>query len=180
MRVIQVQTEQGFITAIEELLEQGIHHLEINAQNFQGLSETGLTGAMILVFNRYGIRAHQEAHANGHVDLHIESTLRPALMVCGEAKVFRGPARHIEGLGQIMGYATARCGFAFVIEYVRDRPVANALTEIRSALDEQLPNNQRGPCKNHGTIQFALVSGHGHPAGREIRITHAGASLPLP
>jgi len=42
------------------------------------------------------------------------------------------------------------------------------------------PENQLGACQNHDTIGFALVSVHGHPSGRPVRITHSGASLPIP
>jgi hypothetical protein len=180
LKVIRVQNEAGFIAAVEELLEEGIHHLEINAINFRPLGETGLTAAMVQSFNRHGIRAHQEANANGHVDLYIENSFRLALLVCGETKVYRGPAYHLGGLAQVMDYATARCGFAFIIEYVRDRPVVEACNAIRNALDAALPENQQGPCLSHDAIQFALVSSHLHPTGRNIRITHAGASLPVP
>jgi hypothetical protein len=179
MKVMQARTETGFVVAVEELLMEGIHHLECNAVNFRPLGENGLTAAMVQSFNRHGIRAHQEANSNGHVDLYIENSLRPVLAVCGEAKVYRGVAYHIQGLVQVVGYATARCGFAFIIEYVRDRPVVKAIDEIQNALNAALPESQRGPCQNHGAMAFALVSSHAHPSGCNIRITHAAANLPV-
>lgn len=179
MKVIQAQTEAGFVTAVEELLEEGIHHLEINAKNLQPLKEPGLTAAMVQTFNRHGIRAYQEANSNGHVDLYIENHFRPALAVCGEAKIYGGPAYHVTGVTQVVGYSTARCGFAFIVEYVRDRPIRDAIEEIRAALDAALPENQVGPCRDHDAIKSALISLHGHRTGNSLRITHAGVSLPL-
>lgn len=180
LKVWQVQTEAGFVTVTEELLEEGIHHLEINAKNFAKLREPGLTAAMIKVFNRHGIHAYQEANSNGHVDLYIVNNLRPSLLVCGEAKVFRGLAVHIDGLAQLLSYATGRCGFSFIISYVRDRPVVAAFDDIRAGLDVDRPERQVAPCQAHQTIQFALISQHTHDSGRNIRVTHAGAYLPIP
>lgn len=66
-----------------------------------------------------------------------------------------------------------------LIAYVRDRPVADAIQGIQAVLDADLPANQIGPCQGHGAMEFALVSSHLHPADRTVRITHAGAYLPV-
>ena len=110
-------------------------------------------------------------------DTLIAHTLRPALAICGEAKIYDGPAYHIRGLEQVLDYTTGRCGFAFVLEYVRTLPVSKAIATIRQHLDISLPENQQGPATDHERIRFALTTRHNHRVGRVIEVLHLGANL---
>jgi len=83
-------------------------------------------------------------------------------------------------LAQVLDYTTGRCGFAFVLEYVRTIPIAEAIAKIREHLDINLPENQRGQATHQAKIHFALTTRHSHRAGRMVEVLHLGASLVSP
>jgi hypothetical protein len=180
-RVWLAQSQDGFIKAVEKLLEESIDHLEKNAKNYGKLGETGLSAVVVAYVNRFGIRADNEPNSNGHVDIHIENAFRRALSVCGEAKVYDGPVYHVIGLGQVLDYATGRCRFGFVIEYVKSSgTAAGAADEIEKHMNTVLPERQKGNAVKHAEIELALTTTHGHRRGHDLHILHLIANLKPP
>src|SRR5208283_2941966 len=102
--LVSAQTEQEFETVFIGLLEKAVAGIEKNKGHFNGLDEEALTAVLVLALTMPGLTVTQEAHSNGHVDLTIEADhCVPMRRKLGEAKIYKGPAYHVKGIGQLLG-----------------------------------------------------------------------------
>lgn len=173
----RTQTPEGFRATAEKLLESAISYLETNANNLRTSGETTVTCAAIQFFNRYGIQATQEQNSRGHVDIFITHKNRGAFLICGEAKIWRYPANHIDGLAQVLGYTTGRHPYCFLLAYVQKGVIKSHIESLRTHLNTALPEAQQGPCSSHPEMNWALLSDHLHTSGELVRVLHAGVNL---
>jgi hypothetical protein len=175
----RAQSPDGFLHVSEGLLAQAITHLEEQAKNFRGtqIKEDTITAAAIGFFNRFGIRASSQTNSRGHVDIYIKHAWQPSLVICGEAKIWNGASYHIAGLAQVLGYATGRTPFCFILAYVKIGGVEQHILTLQAALDAQLPEQQQGACTPHAIMKWALLTGHKHSSGHLVTVLHAGVNL---
>jgi hypothetical protein len=117
-------------------------------------------------------------NSNGHVDLTIEADhCTPPRRRVGEAKIYRGPAYHIEGLKQLLNrYTTGREGRGLLIVYFRNRDISGLVAKLRRAMDDMLPCEQRGKTGDH-TLKWSFLSIHGHSCGDDVQVGHVGCNL---
>ena len=107
----------------------------------------------------------------------MKHNFKPALVICGEAKIWRGAAYHTEGLAQVLGYTTGRYPFCFVFAYVKTGQINNHFATLRTHLDTTLPERQQGPCAPHGSLAWGLLANHEHTSGEIVHVLHAGVNL---
>ena len=174
---MRAQTSDGFRVTVETLLERAVRHLETNANNLRTSREDTITCVTIEFFNRYGIQATQQQNSRGHVDIFISHRFRPTFVICGEAKIWRYPAYHVDGLGQVLGYTTGRYPYCFLLTYVQKGAIKTHFETLQVHLDTNLPEAQQGPCSDHPTFEWGLLSNHEHRSGELVSVLHAGVNL---
>lgn len=172
------RTEDEFEAAFDVLLDKAVRHLEKNKVNFQTLGEEGLSAVLAGSLSIPGLAVTQESHSNGHVDVLIEAYLCvPARTKLGEAKIYDGPAYHVQGLGQLLGrYSTGREGRGLVISYVRKKDIKALVDKLRVQLDKDLPLGQTGPTRDH-FLKWSFLTTHAHGSGEELHVGHVGCNL---
>lgn len=173
----RAQSEEGFLDVSEKLLEAAIVHMELQGKNLRGSSEDTITSAAIGFFNRYGIRASSQTNSRGHVDIFIHHPWKPALVICGEAKIWSGKVYHVSGLGQVLGYCTGRHPRCFLLAYVTSGKVQKHIDSLRKELDSTMPEQQQGFSTPHQFLRWSLVSEHLHSTGINVRVVHACINL---
>jgi hypothetical protein len=175
----RAQSPDGFLHVTENLLGDAITHLEQQAKNFRGpqIKEDTITAAAIGFFNRYGICASSQTNSRGHVDIFIKHAWQPSLVICGEAKIWKGVTYHIGGLAQVLGYTTGRTPFCFILVYVKTGALEVHMRTLQAECDAQLPEQQQGACANHAKLRWALLTGHQHSSGHLVTALHAGVNL---
>jgi hypothetical protein len=167
-----------FEGAFDALLEKAISGLEQNKKKFERLDEDGLSSALALALSMPGLTVMRETHSNGHVDLTIEADhCTPARRKLGEAKIYDGPAYHIQGLQQLLErYSTGREGRGLLIVYFRKPNVAGLVQNLRSKMDADLPCKQQGKTMDH-TLKWSFLSAHAHACGDNLEVSHIGCNL---
>ena len=101
------ENNESFETAFDKLLEKAIIGLQQNCKDYSSLNENGLSSVLAQALQMPGLNVQREPSSNGHVDIMItvdhSFPLRIKLI---EAKMYDGPAYHIEGLNQLLGRYT--------------------------------------------------------------------------
>lgn len=176
--LITAETEEQFDQSFTPFLQQAITGLEQNSKNFARLHEEGLTAALALALRSPGLLVLQEANSNGHVDLTIEVPYSvPIRRVLAEAKIYRGPRYHIEGLEQLISrYVTGREQRGLVIVYFKISEISKAVQSVRLEMDMSLPLDQQGPTQPHA-LKWSFLSVHKHSSGEHLQIGHIGCNL---
>jgi hypothetical protein len=172
------ETEEEFEAAFTAILDGAVHHMEKNKKNFQKLNEEGLTGVLVGALSIPGLTVSQEANSNGHVDLTIEADhCTPARIKLGEAKIYSSPSYHMKGIGQLLGrYTTGRETPGLLINYVRKPDIKAIMAKLKAEMDNELPENQTGPCENH-PLKWSLWTKHKHSSGEVVFVGHIGFNL---
>ena len=177
LNTFRAQTPQGFVATSEKLLEVAVVHLEEQGKNLRKSSEDNITSSAIGFFNRYGIRASSQTNSRGHVDIYICHSYLPALVICGEAKIWDGVVYHIGGLSQVLGYCTGRMPNCFLLAYVTKGKIDQQIRTLQAALDKGLPEQQQGLSSPHASMRWTLVTSHLHSGSGEVKVLHAGVNL---
>jgi hypothetical protein len=169
-----------FDAAFDALLERAVLGLEQNKKKFEPLGEDGLSGVLALALSVPGLTVTRETHSNGHVDLTIEADhCMPARRKLGEAKIYRGPAYHFDGLRQLLGrYTTGREGRGLIITYFRTPNIAGLVKNLRDKMNSDLPCDQEGETADH-KLKWSFVSAHAHSCGERLEVSHIGCNLCL-
>lgn len=179
LKMLSAGSEADFDSALEDLLEAAVVHLEKNARYLANCNENAITAFLIAYLNMPGfLRALQEDYSKGHVDITIEA--EPALPLrrrLGEAKIFRGPSNHVKGLSQLVNrYSTGREGTGILIEYVKKDGIKALVDKIRKHMDKVKPCEQDGGCKDH-RLRWAFSTRHGHISGELLNVLHVNCNL---
>ncbi len=172
------RNEEEFDKSLEGVLQRAVDHLEKNASLLAGLREEGISAYLVAFLNMPGLRAIQEAHSNGHVDITVEAEhYTPIRRRLGEAKIYDGPLYHVEGLEQLVGrYLTGREGGGFLVEYVRQPGIERLVEKLRSYMNVERPCSQEGDCAD-SDIDWAFSSNHHHDSGSLLRVLHLNCNL---
>jgi hypothetical protein len=178
----RAQSPDGFCHISEQLLGAAITTLEAQAKNLNDpqIREDTITAAALGFFNRFGVRASSQTNSRGHVDIYIQHSSRSWLVICGEAKIWKGSDYHIKGLSQVLGYSTGRMPFCFVLAYVKTGQIEGDFLRLKTALNEIRPEQQQEDCRDHDHLRWALVTNHQHASGRIVTALHAGVNLVCP
>ena len=182
IQILISQTDEEFEEGLEDILERAAAHLEQNANHLFPLEEEAISAVLVAFLNAPGVlRATQEAHSNGHVDITIEAEHAPPLRRrLGEAKIYNGPVYHVEGLQQLINrYTTGREGSGLVVEYVKQQGIKDLVSKIRSHMDSLKPCVQNGESQNH-RIRWAFTTKHQHHSGEIMRVLHLNCNLHKP
>jgi hypothetical protein len=181
LELLTCQKDEEFLSAMDALLGKAVDNLETNSKNFQNLDEVGFTGILKIALDIPGLEVTQETNSNGHVDITIVADhCVPARKILGEAKIYGGPANHIDGLEQLLGYLTGRELRGLLIFYHRkqDRKqgIATSVKILREELDVVHPCQQQGETRDH-ILKWSFFSTHIHSSGIEIEVGHIGCNL---
>lgn len=171
-------TEKEFEDAFTALLQEAVAYLERNKDNFKKPKEVALTAVVVAFLNMPGLRASQEEHSNGHVDITIVAEhCVPARRKLGEAKLYRSPSYHKQGLDQLVGrYSTGREIRGLLLNYVTKEGIADVIKNLRESLDTDLPQKQKGPTQDH-ILKWSFSSVHGYSSGDDLAVDHIGFNL---
>jgi hypothetical protein len=171
-------TDDEFELAFDAVLGKAITHLETNKKNFERLDEEGLSGVLVASLSIPGLTVTPETNSNGHVDLTIEADhCVPMRKKLGEAKIYRGPAYHIQGIEQLLGrYTTGREGRGLLIVYFRKKDIAGLVKKLRQRMDDDLPFDQQGPTADY-QLKWSFLSAHAHSCGENLHLSHIGCNL---
>lgn len=171
-------TEEEFESAFTALLQEAVAHLERNKVNFKTLREVALTAVVVAFLNIPGLKATQEEHSNGHVDITIVAEhCVPARRKLGEAKIYKTPSYHKKGLKQLIDrYSTGREIRGLLLNYVRKEDIAEVIKNLRESLDSSLPEQQKGPTEDH-KLKWSFSSVHGHSSGEDLAVDHVSCNL---
>ncbi|HZE70017.1 MAG TPA: hypothetical protein VE135_10895 [Pyrinomonadaceae bacterium] len=173
------RSEEEFDRCLESILERAVDHIEKNANFLCEQREEGISAYLVAYLNIPGvIRAIQEAHSNGHVDITVEAEHHvPIRRRLGEAKIYNGASYHVKGLEQLLQrYMTGREGGSFLVEYVKLAGIASLVQKLREYLDSNLPCSQDGACEN-SDIRWAFSSKHLHRSGELLRVLHLNCNV---
>jgi hypothetical protein len=181
LKILCSRTDEEFDEGLEGILEQAADHLEKNATHLTQLGEETISAFLVAYLCSPGLRAIQEAHSNGHVDITIEAEHAPPLRRrLGEAKIYSGPTYHVQGLKQLIDrYTTGREGSGFIVEYVKNPKIKELVTKVRSHMDSNKPCSQDGTSQNH-RIRWAFTTKHQHSSGEFLRVLHLNCNLHRP
>jgi hypothetical protein len=181
IKILLSQTDEEFDAGLEEVFEGAADFLERNANHLAPLGEEQISAVFVAYLTRPGLRALQEAHSNGHVDITIEAErIPPIRRRLGEAKIHDGPTYHVRGLEQLVSrYASGREGMGVVIEYVTKPKIKDLVTKIRAHLDSTKPCSQESESKDH-RIRWAFTTDHQHSSGESFRVLHLNCNLHRP
>jgi hypothetical protein len=179
LKMLCAGSDEDFDTALEDLLEAAVVHLENNAPHLADCDEETITAFLIAYLNMPGfLRVLQEAYTKGHVDITIEA--EPALPLrrrLGEAKIYNGPSNHAKGLDQLVNrYSTGREGTGIMVEYVKKPNIKALVDKIRKYMDNTKPCAQNGDCQDH-RLQWAFSTHHDHISGELLRVLHVSCNL---
>ncbi len=171
------KSEFEFVDNAIVLLENAVRFVEQSAGNHTTTGEDGISDIVVAYLCRDGVIARRETNSNGHVDIFIESAFKKIYAICGEAKLFSSYSYHVTGLVQVLHYSTGRCGFGFLLEYVRDVPITDAIDKIRQGLLSDKPENMTTGPDDWPDIPFGLRTKHEHTSGRRVTILHLGVNM---
>lgn len=176
--ILTAETDADFETAFDTLLQKSVEGLETNKEHFKTLGEDALSGILSLALTMPGLTVTREAHSNGHVDLTIVANHSiPPRKKLGEAKVWRGPEWHIQGLKQLLDrYTTGREGRGLVIAYVKNRNITDLIKKLREAMDKKRPCEQVADTGDH-VLEWSFSSRHAHSCGKTLEVGHIGCNL---
>lgn len=170
-------TPDEFCDAVEVALESAIQHMESGARFYMTDDERKLTHTLVGCLGTC-VQVINEGYSNGHVDVTVVHSCRPAWRKLGECKIYRGPAYHIAGCSQLLGrYVTGRLPRAFCLDFVQEADIAGKFQGVREGVDADTTLNRLAPSTAHPSIQWAFLSRHGHASGEEIRLLHLGCNL---
>jgi hypothetical protein len=179
LKMLCASSDEDFDTALEDLLEAAVVHLENNAPHLADCDEETITAFLIAYLNMPGfLRVLQEAYTKGHVDITIEA--EPALPLrrrLGEAKIYGGPSYHVKGLNQLVNrYSTGRYGTGILIEYFKKPNIKTFIERLRKHLNKTKPYLQNGDCEDHH-MSWAFTTHHHHISGEMLRVLHLNCNL---
>lgn len=171
-------TDEEFDDALECILARAMDHLEKNANFLFDSKEDAITSELIAYISTIGLRASQQVHSKGHVDITIEpEVMIPVRKRLGEAKIYRGPKYHKKGLEQLVNrYMTGREGFGILVEYVQEPGIKQLIEKIRLYMDKYKPCAQDGVAQAH-RIQWTFTTNHIHSTKETIRVLHLSCNL---
>jgi hypothetical protein len=175
-------SEDDFNNALESWIVDAIARLEENVKDFDPnhqMSENGLSSVLASEIRMPGIKVSREENSNGHVDLtiEVESSLSDRKRL-GEAKIWKGPVHHLEGLDQLLNrYSTGRCNSGFMFAYVREAKIKEKFKSLKDKMDVEKPCEQTENCQDHPFAKWALVSKHEHRSGETLRVVHFGCNF---
>ena len=176
-----VETEEEFDRAFVPFLESAVQGLETRKKQFAHLNEEALTGVLSEGLRIYGVLdADNEVYSNGRVDIviRLRHTTPPLKKLC-EAKIYDGPEKHFKGIKQLLGYSTGTEAMGFMIAYVKRKNIDELTKRLRAELDEQLPEEQQGPCEDYFR-SWSFLTRHHHSSGRIVSLGHVGCNLHVP
>jgi len=178
LKLLCSESDSEFDQVLEGILERAIDYLERNANFLNGLNEDTITAFLIAYLNMPGLRATQQEHTNGHVDLTIEAEHTPPLRRrLGEAKIYAGPEYHRKGLEQLVNrYQTGREGTGILVEYVQKPNIKGLTDKMKEYMDTNKPCAQNGISQDH-RIHWAFVTHHLHTSGELVRVVHLSCNL---
>lgn len=176
--IMTAETDADFEKAFDTLLQKSVEGLETNKEYFKTLGEDALSGILALALTMPGLTVTREAHSNGHVDLTIVADRSiPPRKKLGEAKVWRGPEWHIQGLKQLLDrYTTGREGRGLVIAYVKNRNITDLVKKLREAMDKKRPCEQVADASDH-VLKWSFLTRHAHSCGDTLEVGHIGCNL---
>ena len=172
------ETEAEFERAFDSLMQKSVTLLEANKKNLASLDEEGLSAFLGAALSVPGLSVVQEAHSNGHVDLIIDADhCLPARRKLGEAKIYRGPKYHVQGLVQLLGrYTTGREARGLLIVYVRTKNISGLVKKLRDKLDADKPCKQQGKTSPYA-LKWSFLSRHSLSSGDVHEVSHVGCNL---
>jgi len=176
--LLTAETVAEFESAFDALMQKAVARLETNKSNLATLDEVGLSAFLAAALSVPGLSVVQEAHSNGHVDLTIDADhCVPARRKLGEAKIYRGPEYHIQGLVQLLGpYTTGREARGLLVVYVRKKNIASLVKKLRDALDDEHPCKQQGDTAPYA-LKWSFLSRHSLSSGDLHEVSHIGCNL---
>lgn len=176
--LITAENDADFEKAFEALLQKAVIGLETNKTNFEHLDEEGLSAVLALALTMPGLAVTQETNSNGHVDLTIEAEhCMPSRRKLGEAKIYKGPAYHFDGVEQLLGrYTTGREGRGLLVVYFRTKGIGGLIPKLRSKMDQDCPCQQQGDTVDH-QLKWSFISKHSHSCGEILEVGHIGINL---
>ncbi len=171
--------DQEFEDAFDSILEKAIFRLEKYKSKFASLDEEALSGFLASAIELPGLTVTTEAFSGGHVDITIELNFSsPKRIKLAEAKIYHGPAYHLNGLSQLINrYSTGREGRGMVIVYVRQDDIKALMKKIADELDATLPCMQQGSSRPHNILRWSLLTSHKHSSGELMEVGHIGCNL---
>ena len=178
IKILASNSDMEFDDALERVLERAVDYMERNANHLFPLDEDAITAFLVAFLNMPGLRASQQTHTNGHVDLTIEAEYTPPLRRrLGEAKIYDGPDYHEKGLKQLVKrYETGREGSGVLLEYVKKPNIKGLVDKLKEYMDNNKPCDQDGISQNH-RIHWCFVTHHLHVSGELVRVVHLSCNL---
>lgn len=179
LKILSADSDREFDIVLEEIIEAAAVHLEKNARHLADCDEEPISAFLIAYLNMPGLlRALQEAHSNGHVDITIEAEPSPPVRRrLAEAKIYKGPSYHAKGLEQLVNrYSTGREGAGIMVEYVKKPNIKAYVDRIRKHMDTKKPCDQDGNSEDH-RIRWAFSTKHHHTSGEMLRVLHVNCNM---
>jgi hypothetical protein len=170
-------SEADFDSALERLIDDAVRWLEDNRNDLAGAKENLLSTTLAGKISMPGLRAIRERNINGHVDITIEiEHSYPHRRWLAEAKLWKGPQYHIDGMEQLMGYMNGRDRSGYVFDYVQEKDIEGKWCRLKRTLDKDMPLDQLQKVKDlPGSWTFE--TNHKHASGTSIRLVHYGINV---
>jgi len=174
------QSEIEFQKAFEEILFNAIDRLERSKNNLNKLGEDGISdflAASITIPDL--LDASREQNSNGHADIIIQTIgLKPRRKIIGEAKIDTRPSHVIDGIKQLLGYATGRESMNLLLIYAKKKPVVKSISDIRKKMDDNKPYGQVKDTEDY-LQEWCYMAEHMHSSGKPLKIHYIGCNMYL-
>ena len=177
LHVFFARSPDEFADALETAIESAVQHMEAGASFNYNRDERALTHELVGCLGGGGVHVQNEGHSSGHVDVTVAHPNQTGWRVLGECKIYRGPAHHVEGCGQLLlRYATGRLPRTFCLDFVQLGDIHGKIQRIRDHMDHDLPLEQQGVARDH-RMRWAFTTDHRHGSGENVSILHVGCNV---
>lgn len=176
LQVFVAETEDQFITAVENALNEAIVRLESGAKMLMTVDEPMLSWMLVNLLAAADIDASPETYHNGHVDVLVRHPRMPFSCI-GECKLHGGYEYHVGGCKQLLDrYSSGRAKRGFCLDFFQVPGMYKKLEKLRESFRQKMPLQQQGDPTDHGTIKGAFVSKHLHVTESHVEILHLGCN----
>lgn len=175
-QVFVADTEDQFIVAVENALNEAIVRLETGAKMLMADDEPKLSWMLVQFLAAADIDASPETYHNGHVDVLVRHPRIPFSCI-GECKLHKGYEYHVGGCKQLLDrYSSGRAKRGFCLDFFQVPGMYKKLEKLRESFRQKMPLRQQGDPADHGTIKGAFLSTHVHVTEARVEILHLGCN----
>lgn len=179
IQLYTAETYEDFAKLIDEVLVEGIHHMELNPQHQQNRREEALTDSLLQHVIALGLDASAETSVGGHCDVIIRHTPKRWLWL-GESKIHSDYNHLRGGMNQLLyryGNANGCSSHGALIIFIYNKKATKVINEWKKKLIEYPDTDEIIPSQQRPAFCFSSHHKETERTGLPFTIKHFGISL---